>query len=102
MYLIEQPASTTTGRVATVGSFLAATNRGWSWKKWLAFLRPEASVHPVVNNPAGTVRLSVEQQELAEEIGERVKARLDTRSGLITITAQMPDAYVAATSHSWP
>ena len=97
LYLIEQPASTITGKVETVGSFLATVNRGWAWKKWLALLKPEASGYPTPKKPAGTVRLSVEQQELAEEIGERVKARLDTRSGLITITTQMPDAYVAAT-----
>lgn len=47
--------------------------------------------------PEGAVRLSVQQQELAEEIGERVTAKLDTRSGVITVTAQMPDAHLAAT-----
>ena len=42
------------------------------------------------------VKLAKREQELAEEIGRRVSARLDTRSGVIRISARMPDAHVAA------
>ena len=52
--------------------------------------QPETAGSSDSEKAAGTVRLSVQQQALAEEIGERVRARLDTRSGLITITAKCP------------
>lgn len=96
LYLIAQPLVMTSGKRQTVGQLLLGEDAGWPLKKLWALLRPEAGINPRPEKPVGTVRLSVQQQELAEEISERVKARLDTRSGLITITAQMPDAYAAA------
>jgi uncharacterized protein involved in exopolysaccharide biosynthesis len=96
LYLIDQPIITIKGQLETVGQFLAAVNTGMLWKRLIVFGEPEEN-HSLVRTPKGAVRLSVQQQELAEEIGERVTAKLDTRSGVITITAQMPDAHVAAT-----
>lgn len=96
LYLIDQPITTTTGNRQTVGSFLLTGTSGWSFKKILSFFRFETRPQIVVKGPSGALQLSTQQQDLAEEITERVNARLDARSGLITITTQMPDAYVAA------
>ena len=96
LYLIAQPVTTTTGTRQTVGAFLAVGTPGWSFRKLLSFFRFETTPHPLAKGPSGALQLSAQQQDLAEEITERVSARLDARSGLITITAQMPDAYVAA------
>ena len=97
LYLIDQPIVTTTGIRQTVGSFLLTGTSGLSVKKLLSILQLEKKNQLPVKGPAGALQLSTQQQDLAEEITERVNARLDARSGLITITAQMPDAYAAAT-----
>ncbi len=96
LHLIDQSIMTTDGQVQTVGTFLIPDDDRWSISRFLSFNRAKHIVSKTGNKPGGTVRLSVRQQELAEEIGERVSARFDTRSGIITITATMPDANVAA------
>ncbi|WP_018623038.1 hypothetical protein [Spirosoma luteum] len=96
LYLIDQPVTTTTGARQTVGSFLLTGTSGWSFKKLLSLFRLDTKPQTLAKGPSGALQLSIQQQDLAEEIMERVNARLDARSGLITITAQMPDAYVAA------
>jgi hypothetical protein len=96
LYLLDQSVTTTTGIRQTVGSFLSTGTSGWSLRKLLSFFRLETKPQSLTKGPSGTLQLSTQQQDLAEEITERVNARLDARSGLITITAQMPDAYVAA------
>ena len=96
LYLLNQPVTTTTGTRQTVGSFLLTGTSGWSLRKLLSFFRFETKPPTSVKGPSGALQLSAQQQDLAEDIMERVSARLDARSGLITITAQMPDAYVAA------
>ena len=97
LHLINQSVMTTDGQRKTVGKLLQPDSEDWSWKKWIARLKPDVSVVSAKNRTAGTMRLSAWQQEVAEEISERVSAKLDTRSGIITITATMPDAEVAAT-----
>jgi uncharacterized protein involved in exopolysaccharide biosynthesis len=96
LYLIDQPVTTTTGTRQTVGSFLLTGTSGWSFRKLLSFFQFETKPQTLVKGPSGALQLSTQQQDLAEDIMERVSARLDARSGLITITAQMPDSYVAA------
>ena len=96
LYLIDQPVTTTTGARQTVGAFLLTGTTGWSLRKLLAVAQLETRPQPLAKGPDGAIQLSAQQQDLAEEITERVNARLDTRSGLITITAQMPDAFAAA------
>ncbi|AUD05550.1 GumC domain-containing protein [Spirosoma pollinicola] len=96
LYLIDQPITTTDGQGQTVGAFLHPNDTGWSFNRFFSF-NPAGKVGlKPISKPDGTVRLSVLQQELVEEISERVAARFDTRSGIITITASMPDANVAA------
>ena len=96
LYLIDQPVTTTDGQTKTVGQFLLPDTTRWSVKRLLAFGKlTETKPLPALSR--GTVRLSMRQQELAEEIEERVSARFDTRSGIITLRATMPDANVAAT-----
>lgn len=98
LYLIDQSVTTVGGLQTTVGNVLMP-DEGFGW--WLRTLfsatetadKQPASVTPIPGRP---VKLSERQQELAEDIGERVGARLDTRSGVITISARMPDADVAA------
>ena len=96
LHLIGQPVTTTDGQTKTVGQFLLPDTTRWSIKRFLAFGKL-TETRSIPTNTAGTVRLSMRQQELAEEIEERIRARFDTRSGIITITATMPDANVSAT-----
>ncbi|UFH55374.1 GNVR domain-containing protein [Spirosoma sp. KNUC1025] len=96
LYLIDQPVTTTDDHPTTIGQFLAPENKGWSLKRLFSPGRDETVRHLERSKPAGPVRLSARQRDLADEISERVSAKLDTRSGIITITATMPDANVAA------
>ncbi|MFD2932684.1 Wzz/FepE/Etk N-terminal domain-containing protein [Spirosoma flavum] len=97
LYLIDQSITTTDGQVQTVGQFLLHDDNRWSWKQLLPFNNADRRMPLPLNKANGTVQLSASQQELAEDIGERVSAKFDTRSGIITIAAKMPDANVAAT-----
>lgn len=96
LQLIDKPIITTTGQQATVGQFLLPDDDRWSLKKLLEFGRKDDLKSSPTNKPGGPVRLTSRQQELVEDIGKRISAKLDTRSGIITITAKMPDANVAA------
>ena len=95
LYLIDQPVTTTGGQQTTVGRLLNPdTDGGWLPTNWFASdkkVRPARSA-----KPGQPLQLSGRQQELAEDIGRRISARLDTRSGVIRISAQMPDANAAA------
>lgn len=95
LYLIDQPITTTAGYTQPIGQFLLPESE-WSFRTFLSVSNEKKSGSLPVTQSVGTVRLSARQQEFAEEVGERVKARFDTRSGIITITATMPDASVAA------
>ena len=96
LQLIDKPIITTNGQQATVGQFLLPDDDSWSLKKLLSFDKKADFKLPATNKPGGPVLLTSRQQELAEDIGKRISAKLDTRSGIITITAKMPDANVAA------
>ncbi|CCH51607.1 lipopolysaccharide biosynthesis protein [Fibrisoma limi BUZ 3] len=93
LYLLDRPVRTRTGQQQTVASFLDS-HKSWSVGKFLA--RNEESQRLVKNTPGQPVELTRQQQDLAEEVQKRVSAKLDTRSGIITISAKMPDANVAA------
>ncbi|GAB2552789.1 hypothetical protein GCM10027085_50400 [Spirosoma aerophilum] len=97
LYLIDQRVTTTDRQVQTLGKFLQSGGHHWSLLRRLLPVKADTFSGGMAQNADGTVRLSLRQQVLAEEIGERVKAKFDTRSGIITITARMPDAQVAAT-----
>jgi len=94
LYLLDQLVMTDDGQATTLNKLLDATSVNW-WKKWFQSSQQQAKPKPV-NTIGKPLRLTQEQQNKAEEISERVSAKLDTRSGVITITANMPDAYVAA------
>ncbi|GAB3789805.1 hypothetical protein GCM10028818_59050 [Spirosoma horti] len=96
LYLIDQPITTTAGRSQTIGQFLLPDD-GWSFRTFLSLRKVDRADSLPALPSERTIRLSVHQQAFAEEIGERVRAKFDTRSGIITITATMPDANVAAT-----
>lgn len=96
LYLINQTITTTSGHTQSIGQFLLPDN-GWSFRKLLLVGKANRSTLPALPQSGETLRLSVRQQAFAEEIGERVKAKFDTRSGIISIAATMPDANVAAT-----
>ena len=96
LYLIGQTVTTTAGTKATMGTVLMpGKGANWSWQRLLAANEP-ADEQPPKATTRGPVKLSKRQQELVEDIGKRVSARLDTRSGVISISAKMPDAAVAA------
>ncbi|SOD90176.1 GNVR domain-containing protein [Spirosoma fluviale] len=94
LYLIQQPVTASDGRVQTIEKFLGSYATPWLGSELMAWSHKD--VRPL-RVATGTLQLSVRQHRLAEEIGERVTAKFDTRSGIITITATMPDAGVSAT-----
>ncbi|WP_425290716.1 Wzz/FepE/Etk N-terminal domain-containing protein [Spirosoma linguale] len=94
LYLIQQPVTVSDGRVQTIGEFLERQASPWWGSRLLT--RGHEDTKPL-RLAAGTLQLSVRQHQLTDEISERVSAKFDTRSGIITITATMPDAGVAAT-----
>lgn len=96
LFLIEQRITTTNGQSTTVAEFLLPKQPG-EWWKWLPSFRKKELIKLPPTGRSRPLYISAREQELAEDISERVNARLDTRSGIITITAQMPDALVAAT-----
>ncbi len=96
LHLIDQPVTTTDGQQMKIGQFLLPEDGRWSLTNLFSSTNKEDIRRPLPQKPGGPVRLSARQQKLAEEISERVMAKLDTRSGIITITANMPDANVAA------
>ncbi|QMW01451.1 Wzz/FepE/Etk N-terminal domain-containing protein [Spirosoma foliorum] len=91
LFLLKQPI-TIKGQLKTVGQFLTTGQISWPWKQWRLFDRQDQTHF----SGKGPLYLTTQQQELAEEISERVNAKLNTRSGVITITVQMPDAQAAA------
>ncbi|MBC3786078.1 GNVR domain-containing protein [Spirosoma utsteinense] len=96
LYLVDQSVTTGKGQRMTLGQFLAPEpDSGWSLAAWFGTDKESRNVQrkPQAGQP---LHLSGWQQELVREIGERVTARLDTRSGVIGISATMPDARVAA------
>ena len=97
LYLTDQRIITTSGLQTTVGQLLLPDKASdWSFKRFFSPNQAEAK-RPVAGKVNGPVPLSVRQNDLIEDIGRRVSAKLDTRSGVISISAKMPDAIVAAT-----
>ena len=96
LYLIDQPVRVTSGQQLTVSAVLMPDEGPGSW------LRTRVEADDVVAKQTANgvnntlVKRSKRQQELVEDVGRRVSARLDTRSGIISISAKMPDATVAA------
>ena len=96
LHLISQPVVNANGDTPTLGQFLLPDDQSaWSLKRFLG-VETKAVKPPIKQRSGGPMHLSMRQKELIEDIVDRVKARLDTRSGVITITARMPDASIAA------
>ncbi len=96
LYLIDQPMTASNGQQTTVGAVLMPDKGIGSWLQTL-FLPNEATpAQPANRINNRIVKLSRRQQKLVDEVGRRVSARLDTRSGIISISAKMPDATIAA------
>lgn len=97
LYLIEQPLVTDDGQPTTIGRMiLPETNTLVTSLKRLFGLGVDSVRRSVLRLPNAPVRLTLRQKTLTEAIGKRVSARFDTRSGIITISAKMPDAGGAA------
>lgn len=96
LYLIDQPLTTTNGQQTTVGQLISPEQE---WMQVLKRLlsRPSGGSSQAPRRPNGPVRLTARQRARTEAISERVSARFDSRSGIITISANMPDAVGAAT-----
>ncbi|WP_206513056.1 lipopolysaccharide biosynthesis protein [Larkinella soli] len=90
LYLLERPVLTGAGTRKTVSEMLRAVS-------WKARFFPEAQLPlPPAADGAGPIKLTEDQQDLLEEAQKRISARMDTRSGVITIAARVPDAVAVA------
>lgn len=96
LYLIDQIIRTTDGQRKTVSQLLLPDQPSWLISKWWFFPNMNQTKRWSQHGPNEPVQLSEHQYELADAINERVNAKFDTRSGLITITATLPDAQAAA------
>ncbi|GAB3503492.1 hypothetical protein GCM10027341_32700 [Spirosoma knui] len=94
LYLMDQPVVTKQGLSTTVGELLS-DKQGWSLPKLISSEENDRSTRKAEKTGI-PVELTTRQKDLADDIGKRVNARLDTRSGIILIAAKMPDAQVAA------
>ncbi|MBD2704803.1 lipopolysaccharide biosynthesis protein [Spirosoma sp. BT702] len=94
LYLLNQSVTVQENQSTTVANLLAY-HTNWQFLNWFRSETSSNSRFPtqVSGKP---VRLTKQQQDLLDDVGQRISAKLDTRSGIITITAQMPDANVAA------
>lgn len=88
LYLLQQSVPTVEGKQKTVTTLLTPT-LGW-------FSTKKKSLAQSLNKPSAVLQLTQEQQDLAEDIQKRVSGRMDTRSGVITINARMPDPVAVA------
>ncbi|MFC5409146.1 Wzz/FepE/Etk N-terminal domain-containing protein [Larkinella bovis] len=91
LYLLERPVLTKDGTRKTVSAILlehrTVFGKGVSSEQTDAVRK---------GNARQPVRLTQEQQDLLEDIQTRISARMDTRSGIITISAKMPDPVAVA------
>lgn len=95
LYLLNQTVTTERRENTTIRKLLLNTD---NWQFMSRFWTDaNESAGKISIQPDGPVRLTKQQEDLIKEVGKRVSAKLDTRSGVITITAKMPDANVAAT-----
>lgn len=62
-------------------------------KKWLSKSEPEVSPDRKENQ---IIHLSKEDTELLEKYRERISVSVDTKTGILTLTSEMPDALAAA------
>lgn len=91
--LLDQKVPLKDGGQTTVANLLKESEKGWFSKDPTAV--PKSDSLSKNQNP-NTVRLTQEQQDLLEDIQKRVSAKMDTRSGIITVSARMPDPTAVA------
>lgn len=94
--LIGQPIKTPDEQLTTVGQLILPENTFVDSIKRFLGLKANKTVPPKTPQPNTPIQLTVRQKALLEAISERVSARFDTRSGVILISAKMPDANAAA------
>lgn len=97
LHLMEQPVTTSNGQLVSIGQLVMPTEQArWSLSRLMGRNHSNAVNRSSTAKLAGPVRLTTRQRDLVEDISERIGTRLDTRSGVITITAKMPDATASA------
>ena len=95
LHLITQTVPTASGQII-VSELLLPTNT-WQTQLGKVFGWGKPAQQAVRSTPGLPQPLTIRQKTLLDAIGKRVTARFDTRSGIITISARMPDALSAAT-----
>lgn len=95
LYLLNQTVTSESRERTTIRQLLLDTDNWQFMSRFWSDANESAGKISIQSD--GPVRLTKQQEDLIKEVGKRVSARLDTRSGVITITAKMPDANVAAT-----
>ncbi|KAA9349459.1 Wzz/FepE/Etk N-terminal domain-containing protein [Larkinella humicola] len=91
--LMNKRVPTQDGGQTSVAAMLSETD-SWFEKKWFSFDKKADNFR--ANVSPHTIRLTQDQQDLLEDIQQRVSAQMDTRSGVITVSAQMPDPVAVA------
>ncbi|GAB3505977.1 Wzz/FepE/Etk N-terminal domain-containing protein [Spirosoma knui] len=100
LHILGQPVLSATSKKATsLHTYLKdQVESGWLSQITTSEDPAGSLTTPVSSDPArSTIRLTRQQEQLGESINERVNVYMDKKSGIVTITSQMPDATVAAT-----
>lgn len=93
LFLMKQTVPTQDGGQKSVADLLSASS-SWFGKRWYSQFGKTDLRRTLTS--LQTLRLTQEQQDLLDDIQQRVGAQMDTRSGVITVSARMPDPVAVA------
>ncbi|MGF7216817.1 uncharacterized protein involved in exopolysaccharide biosynthesis [Spirosoma lacussanchae] len=97
LHLLQQPVTTReSGKPMLLQTYLKDQS-AHSWLGWL-MSRNDETLPPSFSSDKKTLQLTKDQEDLNKAVGKRVSAIIDKKSGIITITSQMQDPVVAATT----
>lgn len=105
LYMLNQPINVS-GKTFALGDYLIWSGEnstggrfGQALFGWLSADESVEKADAVTQpNPAQPLQLTKRQEALIQQVNKRIAAEIDKKSGVITITAKMPDPAVSATS----
>ncbi|RYC68539.1 MULTISPECIES: Wzz/FepE/Etk N-terminal domain-containing protein [Spirosoma] len=95
LHLLQQPVtSRSNAKSQSLEQYLIQQD-----KSWIGSISGDGGTEETSLRPSGSaLQLTKKQEELSKKVSKRVSATIDKKSGIVTITSQMPDPVVAATT----